>query len=121
MNFLYILNVVVALTIFNVWFLRYNKKSPFRGGDAPNLMQEFKVYGLPKWMFYLTGFFKVLLSIALIVGIWFEEINLLASILLSFIMLVAIIMHIKVNDPFKKSVPALTLLLFLLTLLFSSI
>ena len=121
MNFLYILNVLIALTIFNVWLLRYNKKTPFRGGDASNLMQEFKVYGLPKWMFYLTGIVKLLLSIALIVGIWFEEINLLASIFLSLIMLAAIIMHIKVNDPIKKSVPALTILFFLLTILFSSI
>tara|TARA_B100000963_G_C22628349_1_gene673547 strand:- start:521 stop:886 length:366 start_codon:yes stop_codon:yes gene_type:complete len=121
MNFLYILNIVIALAIFNVWFFRYNKKTPFRGGDASNLMQEFKVYGLPKWMFYLTGSAKILLSIALILGIWFKEINLFASVLLSLIMLIAIIMHIKVNDPLKKSVPALTILFFLLTILFNSI
>tara|TARA_Y100001978_G_scaffold116237_1_gene103669 strand:+ start:113 stop:478 length:366 start_codon:yes stop_codon:yes gene_type:complete len=121
MDFLYVLNVIIALAIFNVWFLRYNKKTPYRGGNASNLLQEFKVYGLPKWMFYLTGFVKILLSVALIVGIWFDEINILASILLSFVMIIAIIMHIKVNDPLKKSVPALTILLFLLTILFSSI
>tara|TARA_B100001287_G_scaffold139145_1_gene117212 strand:- start:2764 stop:3129 length:366 start_codon:yes stop_codon:yes gene_type:complete len=121
MNFLYFLNVIIALTIFNVWFLRYNRKTPFRGGDASSLLQEFKVYGLPKWMFYLTGFVKILLSVALIVGIWFKEINILASMLLSFIMLMAVIMHIKVNDPLKKSIPALTILLFLLTIIFSSI
>ena len=121
MNFLYVLNVIIALTIFNVWFLRHNRKTPFRGGDASSLLQEFKVYGLPKWMFYLTGFVKILLSVALIVGIWFEEINILASMLLSLIMLIAVIMHIKVNDPIKKSVPALTILFFLLTILFNSI
>ena len=121
MNFLYILNVIIALAILNVWLFRYNKKTSYRGGDASSLMQEFKVYGLPKWIFYLTGFVKIFLSIALIVGIWFEEVTLLAAMFLSLIMLVAIIMHIKVNDPFKKSVPAITILFFLLTILFNTI
>ena len=44
-----------ALWILNVWILRFNKETEYRGGDAKNLPQEFDVYGFPKGTVYLVG------------------------------------------------------------------
>jgi hypothetical protein len=44
-----VLQLVVALGIFNVWLLRSNKASSYRGGDAKTMREEFAAYGLPFW------------------------------------------------------------------------
>ena len=49
-----------ALWILNVWILRFNKETEYRGGDAKNLPQEFDVYGFPKGTVYLVGATKFL-------------------------------------------------------------
>ena len=37
------LQLIVALGILNVWMLRPGKATPFRGGDAKSLRDEFAV------------------------------------------------------------------------------
>ena len=40
MDIITILKIITALGIFNVWILRYNKATKFRGGQAKNLKEE---------------------------------------------------------------------------------
>jgi len=47
MGLLIILNLIISLGIFNVWIIRYNQKTDWRGGFAKYLKEEFEVYGLP--------------------------------------------------------------------------
>tara|TARA_Y100000589_G_scaffold92683_1_gene87577 strand:+ start:1340 stop:1708 length:369 start_codon:yes stop_codon:yes gene_type:complete len=112
-----LINIIIALGIFNVWIIRFNKKTDFRGGNALNLKEEFKVYGLPKWFMYLIGFLKLSFALILILGIWFKSISIYAIYGMTILMIGAILMHLKVNDPFKKYVPALSILILLATLI----
>jgi hypothetical protein len=105
-----VIQVVVALGIFNVWMVRPGKASPWRGGSAANMKEEFAAYGLPDWSMQVVGFLKLACAVGLIVGIWFPVVTRPAAILLGVLMMGAIAMHVKVNDPLKKSVPAFTML-----------
>ena len=67
------LQLIVALGILNVWMLRSGKATPFRGGDAKNLREEFAAYGLPFWFMCVVGVLKVGLALALIAAIWFHR------------------------------------------------
>ena len=111
-----IIKIITALGIFNVWLLRYNKNTEYRGGNAKSLKEEFKTYGLNSWFMYLIGAIKIGISILFIVSCFnifskmLDTTIFYASVVMSLIMIGAILMHIKVNDPFKKSVPAITML-----------
>lgn len=104
------LQLIVALGILNVWLLRAGKTTPYRGGDAKNLRQEFAAYGLPFWFMCLVGTLKVSLAIALLVAIKFPEIARPAAVGMGLLMLGAFIMHLKVKDPISKSLPSLAVL-----------
>lgn len=74
------------------------------------MREEFAAYGLPAWSMALVGFLKVSLAILLLVGIWLPVVTRPAAIGIAALMLGAVSMHLKVRDPMKKSLPALTLL-----------
>lgn len=112
---LVIIQIIIALGIFNVWVLRYRKQTPWRGGTAKNMKEEFLVYGLPVWFMIAIGIIKVTLAILLVVGIWIPIVVKPAATILAVLMLGAISMHIKVKDSFKKSLPAI--IMFVLSVL----
>lgn len=111
-----VLQVAIALGILNVWVLRTGKPTPFRPGNARSLKEEFRAYGLPDWARVLTGTAKLSLAALLIVGIWYQQVAVYAAIGLAVLMLGAVAAHVKVRDPFVKSVPALTMLGLCLTI-----
>ena len=112
-----ILNLVIAITLLNVWLIRHNKQTMYRGGDANSMAEEFSTYGLPKWLMYVVGSMKIIIAILLIVGIWITSLNIYCYISLGILMSGAIIMHLKVKDKIIKSVPALSILTLLLVLI----
>ena len=105
-----ILQLVVGLGLLNVWMIRRDGPTSYRGGDAQTLRGEFEAYGLPKWMFYLVGGLKVVSGLALIVGIWVPTIVRPAALLVAVLMVGAVAMHLKVKDPVRRSLPALAVL-----------
>ena len=109
-----IIQIVIALGIFNVWLLRYGKPSIWRGGDAQNMTEEFQVYGLPTWFVCVIRFLKVACAVLLIIGLWLPAVTKPAAIVIAILMLGAVVMHVKVKDPLKKSLPAFSLLLLCL-------
>lgn len=106
-----VLQVIVALGLLNVWILRFNSKTPYRGGNANAMAEEFAAYGLPVAVMYVVGALKIGSAIALIVGIWFANWAQPAAAVITVLMLAAIAMHIKIGDPLKKSLPAIGVLL----------
>ncbi len=114
-----VLQLVVALSLINVWLIQNKKPTRWRGGDAKTLLEEFEVYGLPKWSCYLVGIFKVGLALALILGIWFPEILKPSAIVLAAFLMGSIVMHLKVKDPLIKSFPAALFLVLCLVIAFS--
>lgn len=113
-----ICQIIVGLGILNVWLLRFNKTTPYRGLQARNLKEEFEIYGLPGWFVYVVGVIKVPAAIALLVGIAFPPLVLPGAIVMTALMLGAVVMHFKVQDPAHKFVPAGLVLLLCLTIIF---
>ncbi len=105
-----ILQIIVALSILNVWLLRFNQSSAYRGGEARSMPEEFAAYGLPGWATYVVGALKVGAALCLIAGVWFHSLVLPAALVLGVLMLGALAMHLKIGDPSKKSMPALFML-----------
>ena len=94
--------IIIALGILNVWVLRFGKPTEWRGGSATNMKEEFQTYGLPGWTLQAVGLLKLTCAACLVIGIWIPG--------LAILMLGAVAMHVKVKDPLKKSLPALTML-----------
>ena len=107
---LIVLQLAVALGLLNVWLLRFNRSTAYRGGDASSMREEFARYGLPLWSMWLIGVLKVGAALCLIAGLWLPFLVLPAAVLISALMIGALAMHLKIRDPLKKSLPALLVL-----------
>jgi hypothetical protein len=114
----HVLKLIIGLSVINVWLFRARKSTPWRGGSAKNLQEEFATYGLPAWFMTVIGGLKVLLSLGLIASIWIPALELYTAGGIGLLMIGAIAMHIKVGDPLKKSFPAAFFLILSLIILF---
>jgi len=103
------LQVIVALTILNVWFFRASKQTQFRCADARSLSEEFQQFGLSRRAFMLTSIIKPMLAVSLLVAIFFPFLTKPSALALALFMLGALLMHLKVRDEFKKFLPALSI------------
>lgn len=112
---LLILQIVLALGIYNVWLVRPNRATAYRGGGARSLRAEFAAYGLPAAMMYVVGGIKLASATGLLVGIWMPMLVPLFAVVLAVMMLGAISMHVKIKDSLKQTAPAMGM--FLLALL----
>lgn len=118
-----ILKIIIALGLLNVWIVRFDKETPYRGGGATNMIEEFKNYGLPMTFMYTIGLYKVLLSLfilySILFGSKFDQLVSMGLVFLSFIMVGSIIMHLRVKDPLNKSLPAIGMLVLSVIVLLS--
>ena len=112
-----ICQIIVGCGLLNVWLLRFNKATAYRGGAAANMPEEFAAYGLPIWSCYLVGFLKVASAFALLAGLRYSELVLPGAAVVAFLMAGALGMHIKVGDPLKKSLPAFSVLVLCLAII----
>lgn len=112
------IQVIISLGLLNVWLLRANKQTDYRGGDAKNLRDEFIAYGLPFWFMILIGTLKIGLALALLIGLWFPTLTYISATGIALLMAGALAMHLRVKDPLKKSLPAFSLLVLSLVIVF---
>ena len=101
-----VFQIIAALGLLNVWLLRANRSTEYRGADATNMREEFAAYGLPAWTVVVVGVLKVGAALALIAGIWYRPLVLPAALLICVLMLGALAMHVRIHDPLRKSAPA---------------
>ncbi|MEM7349218.1 MAG: DoxX family protein [Acidobacteriota bacterium] len=101
---------IAALWIYTVWFHRFDKDTGYRGGNATNMREEFEEYGLSETTMYAVGATKVSLASLMLVGLAVPRISRPASAGLAALMLGAVGMHAKVEDPPKRALPALSVL-----------
>jgi hypothetical protein len=106
-----LLQVVVALGLYNVWLVRANRATSYRGGASKTLREEFKAYGLSDAVFRLVGALKLGCATLLLAGLGIPALTAPAAAVVAVLMVGAIVMHIKAKDPVMKSVPALSMLL----------
>lgn len=83
------------------------------------MKEEFDAYGLPPWMLRVVGTLKVGSAIALLLAIPLPIPIAPAAWIVAVLMTGAVAMHIKVGDPAKKMLPAATMLLLSLILIFA--
>lgn len=112
------LQCIVSISILNVWLVQNKKPTQWRGGNAKTILEEFKVYGLPEWSCYTIGALKIILALGLLAAIWFPEMKQASALGLAFLLLGSITMHLKINDPLKKSLPALLFFVMCLVIAF---
>jgi hypothetical protein len=105
-----ILQIIVVLGIYNVWLVRPDKATKYRGLHAQNMKSEFAAYGLPAWAMPVVGAIKLLSATALLFAFWIPELFLPASHVLFFMMIGAVAMHVKVRDTAIKYLPAIAML-----------
>ena len=116
-----ILQIAAALGLLNVWLLRFQRSTAYRGGNARSMPEEFAIYGLPGWFAYVIGTLKVGSALCLIAGLWLPFLVLPSALLIALLMLGALAMHLKIRDPLKKSVPALIMLALSISICLGSI
>lgn len=107
---LIVLQVIVGLGILNVWFVRRDRQTPFRGGHTTSISEEFKYYGMPSWSVPVVGFFKVSFALLILAGFFNPSFVALGASGLAFFMMGAVLMHIKVKDSIVQAAPAFLML-----------
>ena len=115
------LKIIVGVSILNVWLLRKNKATKWRGGNVVNIVEEFQVYGFSKQFCYFIGFLKVSLAIILLASIQFKTLTSIGVLGLSILLLGSIIMHIRIKDALYKSFPAFLFILMNLMIAYASL
>ena len=116
-----ICQLVAAAGLLNVWLLRANRPTAYRGADASNMREEFAAYGLPAWMVVVVGVLKVGAALALIAGIWYRLLVVPAALLICVLMLGALAMHVRIHDPLRKSAPAAGMLALAVVIVLGSV
>ena len=113
-------SLFVSILVTNVWLFRFNKETPYRGGNAKNMIEEFAAYGLDINIMYLVGSLKIIASIGLIFGLLKTKISVYSSLLMAILMTGAIYFHFKISDPAIKYFPSVLMLLCSIFIYFSS-
>ena len=95
-----VFQVIVAVSVLIVWIFRYD-----------NIVIEFKHYGYSDLVRNFVGASKISISVLLIMGIWYNEITIYASLSMAFFMLCAQVSHLKVKNPLIKFIPSFIFLI----------
>ena len=114
------ISLFVSILVTNVWLFRFNKETPYRGGEAKNMIEEFAAYGLDLNTMYLIGSLKIIASLGLIIGLLKTKISVYSSLLMAILMIGAIYFHFKISDPAIKYFPSALMLTCSVFIYFSS-
>ena len=114
------ISLFVSILVTNVWLFRFNKETPYRGGEAKNMIEEFAAYGLDLNTMYLIGSLKIIASLGLIIGLLKTKISVYSSLLMAILMTGAIYFHFKISDPAIKYFPSALMLTCSVFIYFSS-
>ena len=91
----------IALSVLKIWVIKYK-----------SIVADFKEFKLPDWIRKVIGTSKLLLCVALIVGIWINWLAIYVSIIIGILMIGAIFAHYYAGHTFKRSFEAV--LIFIL-------
>ena len=89
------LKIIVGVSIFFVWVVRYS-----------NIIEEFKQYQLPDWLRDMVGIFKLSFAVMIQSG----------SGGIAVLMGAALFTHFRVNTPYFKRLPSLSLMIICIML-----
>ena len=101
----------VSMFVLNVWLLRFNKATIYRGGNATSMLEEFMVYGFDKTFLYIIGGLKIAAALGLLLGLFYKKFIIPCAYIITVLMIGAMVMHFKVSDEAHKYFPAGLMLL----------
>jgi uncharacterized membrane protein YkgB len=111
MKFIYrALILIVSLTVLSVWTFRMNESSPFRGGEAKTMLEEFQAYGLTETQMYVVGAFKVFAALLLLLGLRFPKLVMPGAGIMAIFMIGAVYMHFSIGDGIVPTLPSVWML-----------
>ena len=90
-NLSFACQIIVSVSVLYIWVFRYD-----------NIILEFKHYGYSDLLRNAVGASKISISAIMIMGIWFNEVIVYASLSMAFFMLCAQASHLKVKNPIVK-------------------
>ena len=97
--------VLLSVSLFYVWVVRYE-----------NIKKEFINYKLPTWLRDLVGILKLSFSLMIISSdknlVWIGSMGIIV------LMIGALATHFKVKNPFQKMIPAVTLSILCLMIIY---
>ena len=100
-----ICKVLLAVSLFYVWVVRYE-----------NIKKEFVDYKLPTWLRDLVGILKLSFSVMIISSD--KDLVLIGSMGIVLLMVGALATHFRVRNPLIKMIPAITLSLLCLMIIY---
>jgi hypothetical protein len=103
-----VLRIVIMASVLFVWVVRYE-----------NIVLEFKQYNLPNWLRDLVGILKI--SFVIMLNSDDSALVLLAASGIIFLMLAALITHLRIKNPVSKMLPAFSLMLMSIAILIGTI
>ena len=99
-NLSFACQIIVAASVLYIWVFRYD-----------NIVVEFKHYGYSNLLRNFVGASKISISAIMLMGIWFSDVLVYASLSMAFFMLCAQASHLKVKNPIIKFSPSFVFLL----------
>ena len=102
-----VIKIFLFVSLFFVWVVRYE-----------NIKKEFTLYGLPAWLRDLVGILKVSFSIMILFND--NYLSTIGCLGILGLMAGAIMTHLRIKNPFQKMIPALSLSIMLILLLYLS-
>ena len=115
------LSLLVSLIVLSAWSFRFNQPSVFRGGDAVNMSEEFAIYGLNDSIMISVGVVKIILALLLLVGgLTFPALIKPSAAIMALFMIGAVYFHIRISDGILPTLPAASMLLCCLLLIFNT-
>ena len=96
-NIVEALKIISSVAIFFVWVVRYD-----------NIKKEFVEYNLPSWVRDIVGILK--LSFATMLQFSNEEVVKIGALGISFLMLGAVITHLRLKSNFRRYIASVAML-----------
>jgi hypothetical protein len=116
------LSLLVSIIVLSAWSFRLNQPSVFRGGNAENMSEEFAIYGLSDSVMISVGVVKIILALLLLVGgLKYPALIKPSAAAMALFMIGAVYFHVSISDGIIPTLPAASLLLCCLLMIFSPI
>ncbi|ANY76256.1 DoxX family protein [Paenibacillus ihbetae] len=109
---------VFSIVIQSLLILYYLFSGSAKVMGAKYWVDIFNTLRLPQWFRIVTGLVQLVGAIVLIIGYWVDGAVAWAGIWLGITMLVAFLAHIRVKDPFGKTVTPVVFLVLIIILTF---
>ena len=107
-SFIHILKIIATVSIFFVWFIRYD-----------NIKKEFSEYQLPSWFRDLVGILKI--SFMVMLHSINQEIVIVGSLGIFILMAGAVSTHIRMKNNFRKYIASVTMCIISALILYFTI